>query len=170
MSPTRLLLFSALGLGGLLVFAGTAKASSPEPEPLPPQAPNPSAPADDMPWMRYSETTLERQEEYNEWAPSHGWSTIKADGILGPETCKAFTNWQIEGGPAVPSACSNAARFEVCRQAEGLRTEYFRLEERIASGNAFSSDEEHLGDLFNEIAKLERMCGQYVLTGTGTRI
>jgi len=46
MSPTRLLLFSALGLGGLLVFAGTAKAAStptpatdPEKESPPPPKP-----------------------------------------------------------------------------------------------------------------------------------
>jgi hypothetical protein len=31
MSPTRLLLFSALGLGGLLVFAGKASAATPTP-------------------------------------------------------------------------------------------------------------------------------------------
>lgn len=35
MSPTRLLLFAALGLGGVLVFAGTASAAAPEPKKAP---------------------------------------------------------------------------------------------------------------------------------------
>lgn len=167
MSPTRILLFAALGLGGLLVFAGTAKAA--EPEPLPPQAPNPSSPPDDFPWMRYSDATLARQEDYNAWATVNGWPTIKADGILGPNTCEALTNWWQNGGPAVPSACSNAARYKTCQDAAAVRAEWQREEDRRINGDPFY-DADRQDDLYAELYKLERMCGDVQITGEGTRL
>jgi len=170
MVASRILLYTTLALGSaFLLLSGDAKAD--EPEPLPPQAPNPSNPPDDMPWMRFSEATQTRQEEYNDWATANGWPTIKEDGILGPATCKALTDWWTNGGgPAVPSACSNAARYQVCQEAAAVRAEYLRLDERIARGEGFSSDEQHLQQLWDELYRLERMCGEVLLTGSGTRV
>lgn len=143
MSPTRLLLFSALGLGGLLVFAGTAKAAAPEPEPVPPPPENPAMPEDNMPWMRYSATTLARQGDYNDWASANGWPTIKEDGILGPNTCKALTDWWFNGGgPAVPQVCGDLALQQVCKDAATYKAEYDRLEAMYQAGDPFYEKEQ----------------------------
>jgi len=156
-----------IGLAGAAVAVGlvaTAKAS-----PKTPSGPSVPAPSGPMPWNVYSDATKAHQNEYNEWASTHGWPLIDPDGYLGPESCTAFTNWWQNGGPEVPAACANAAISQTCKDAAALRVEYFDIEGRVSRGEGFSGDEEHMQDLYNEITKLEALCGDFVLTGTGTR-
>lgn len=161
---TKILLIGLAGAATALLVAasGTAKAA------LPPSV-TPDTPSGAMPWMKYSPATLDRQNEYNEWAAENGFPLITADGVLGPQTCTALTNWWQNGGPEVPPACSTRAIDQTCKDAAALRAEYFTIEARINAGEAFSGDEEHLASLYDEIAKLENLCGDHVLTGTGTR-
>lgn len=159
---TKILLIAGVGAAAVLGLVATAKASKPKTE-------VPGRVQGDMPWMVYSDATLDRQQEYNEWAKDNGFPLIDEDGILGPQSCTAFTNWWQNGGPEVPPACSNLANQQTCKDAATLRAEYFRLEARVNAGEGFSGDEEQMADLYTEIAKLERLCGDFVLTGTGTR-
>jgi len=161
---TKIILIGLAGAAVAVGLAATAKAS-----PKVPSGPASEAPGGPIPWMKYSPDTLQLQKNYNAWAVVHGFPTIVEDGILGPNSCTAFTNWWQNGGPEVPAACVNAAISQTCKDAASLRVEYFEIEARITRGEAFSGDEEHLQDLYNEIAKLEALCGDIVLTGTGTR-
>jgi len=160
---TKIILIGLAGAAVAVGLAATAKAS-----PKAPSTPS-AAPSGPMPWMKYSADTLQHQQDYNAWAAIHGFPSIVEDGILGPNSCRAFTNWWQNGGPEVPAACTNAAIDQTCRDAAALRVEYFDIQARVNRGEGFSGDEEHLQDLYNEIAKLEALCGDFVLTGTGTR-
>jgi len=167
LSPTRILLFGGLAALGALLFAGTASAEEVTIDDIEP-LPDPTT-GDGMPWMRFSEETQAMQERYNEWAAANGWPTITADGILGPLSCEAFTNWWQEGGEAVPSACANAAIYKTCQDAAAVRREWQNLENERISGDPFY-DEDKQDALYNLLYKLERMCGDVQITGEGTRL
>lgn len=102
-------------LAALFATSKTAKAdTSPATPPNTPQ-PNPW-PSDNMAWMMYSATTLNRQRAYNAavWAateagdydsPMYARPVLAEDGILGPASCTQLSYWQSWGGPNVPIAC-----------------------------------------------------------------
>jgi hypothetical protein len=143
---SKRLLVGGLLLGGLTAYflaSPSEAAAASEPEPIPPPPANPVTPGDGMPWMVYSEVTLERQGEYNDWAPTHGYYTIKEDGILGPQTCAAFINWWSDGnGPSPPQVCRDAALQRICADAATYKAEYDRLEAMFQSGDPFYEKEQ----------------------------
>jgi len=120
MTPrAKLALFGVALAGGVAALLATRDASAatrpePTPEPSPPKEP---WPADNMPWMMYSATTLAQQRAFNETAAQTGIIRLIAeDGILGPESCNAFANvaptfesfglfWHYQ----VPIACAGRA-------------------------------------------------------------
>ncbi len=101
-------LTAAAGLAALFATTSTASAAPAGPAP---KTPNNNWPSDNMPWMMYSATTLSLQRRYNQLAAANGldrYPQITEDGILGPESCRAFSQitWLSSGELNPPLACS----------------------------------------------------------------
>ncbi len=128
MTPRQKLALGGLAVvGGLAAFFAATKTASAATAPTPQPRGEPRAdwPADNMPWMMYSATTLSLQRKYNQLANSVNARTIEAgseyedegvglyvliseDGVLGPESCEAFVfNLpRLSPGTHIPTACA----------------------------------------------------------------
>lgn len=94
--------------------ASAASAPAPMPEPVS-RTLNYPIPPDGLVWNRYSVLTLNRQREFNARASEdtfYGFPLLVEDGILGPLTCRALTDYRDYLSPpspwADPIACGDA--------------------------------------------------------------